>query len=165
LIKNYNNTKPDNFLRTNDRLESIRCANIGIKRKDENNQTSRVEDYLEVIYELVQNKGYATTVDISKYLGVSSPSVTKMTQRLDEMGLLVYEKYRGIKLTENGIKIAINIRNKHSLLSEFFTLIGVNEETANNDIEMLEHYLHEMSIKKLKKLVTIIKEKPKFLED
>ena len=55
-----------------------------------------MEDYLEVIYELVEEKGYATTVDISTYLNVSSPSVTKMVQRLDESGYLNYEKYRGI---------------------------------------------------------------------
>ena len=62
-----------------------------------------MEDYLEVIYELVEQKGYATTVDISTYLNVSSPSVTKMTQRLDETGYLKYEKYRGIRLTDEGV--------------------------------------------------------------
>ena len=63
------------------RLESIRDAN-GVKREED--RTTRMEDYLEVIYELIEQKGYATTVDISKYLNVSSPSVTKMVQRLDE---------------------------------------------------------------------------------
>lgn len=57
-----------------------------------------MEDYLEVIYELEQGKGYATTVDISQYLNVSSHSVTKMVQRLDEGEMLIYEKYKGIKL-------------------------------------------------------------------
>ena len=56
-----------------------------------------MEDYL-VIYELEQGKGYATTVDISQYLNVSSHSVTKMVQRLDEGEMLIYEKYKGIKL-------------------------------------------------------------------
>lgn len=165
MIDNYNNFKSDVFIGENDRLKSIRNANIGMKKKEDNSQTSRMEDYLEVIYELVQSKGYATTVDISTYLNVSSPSVTKMTQRLDELGLLIYEKYRGIKLTANGKKIALNIINKHNLLFELFKLIGVNEDTANNDIEKLEHHLHEMSIKKLKKLITIIKDKQNLLEN
>lgn len=72
-----------------------------------------MENYFEVIYELVQNKGYTTTVDISQYLNVSSPSVTKMVQRLDEGEMLIYERYRGIKLTDKGISIAIGIRNRH----------------------------------------------------
>lgn len=50
-----------------------------------------MEDYLEVIYELIKQKGYATPVDISEYLSVSSPSVTKMVQRLYEQGYLNYE--------------------------------------------------------------------------
>ena len=66
------------------RLLAIRDAN-SVKKQD---RTDRMEDYLEVIYELVQQKGYATTVDISSYLNVSSPSVTKMMQKLDETGYL-----------------------------------------------------------------------------
>ena len=81
-----------------------------------------MEDYLEVIYELIQQKGYATTADISKYLNVSSPSVTKMVKKLDENQYLIYEKYRGIKLTEAGINIAENIREKHSLFAEFLKM-------------------------------------------
>jgi len=72
------------------RLESIRDAHTGKKEKEY--RTDRMEDYLEVIYELVQQKGYATTIDISQYLNVSSPSVTKMVKRLDETGYLKYEK-------------------------------------------------------------------------
>lgn len=55
-----------------------------------------MEEYLEVIYELIQQKGYATTADISKYLNVSSPSVTKMVKKLDENHYLIYEKNRGL---------------------------------------------------------------------
>ena len=91
------NLKHESSLK-NTRLELIRDAN-GAKRED---RTTRMEDYLEVIYELIQQKGYATTVEISKYLNVSSPSVTKMVQRLDESGYLNYEKYRGISLTYEG---------------------------------------------------------------
>jgi len=61
---------------------------------------TRVEDYLEVIYGLIQTKGYARAVDIAEQLGVKSPSVTAMVQKLDDMGLVVYERYRGLTLTE-----------------------------------------------------------------
>ncbi len=60
------------------RLTSIRDANRTIR----DDRTDRMEDYLEVIYELVLQKGYATTVDISDYLNVSSPSVTRMMKKL-----------------------------------------------------------------------------------
>ena len=135
------------------RLEAIRYAN-SVKKED---RTDRMEDYLEVIYELVQEKGYATTVDISSYLNVSSPSVTKMMQKLDETGYLKYEKYRGIKLTHEGIRIARNIRNRHGLLAEFFMIIGVDEETANNDAEGIEHHLHPETMKKLEEFINELK--------
>ncbi len=135
------------------RLSAIRDAN-SVKKQD---RTERMEDYLEVIYELVQQKGYATTVDISSYLNVSSPSVTKMMQKLDETGYLIYEKYRGIKLTNEGIRIARNIRNRHGLLAEFFMIIGVDEETANNDAEGIEHHLHPETMKKLEEFINELK--------
>ncbi len=134
-------------------MVAIREANS--VKKDE--RTDRMEDYLEVIYELVERKGYATTVDISTYLNVSSPSVTKMVQRLDESGYLNYEKYRGIKLTAEGIHVARNIRNRHGLLAEFFKIIGVDEEIANNDAEGIEHHLHPQTIKKLEEFVRGLK--------
>jgi predicted transcriptional regulator len=63
-------------VKQDNRLKAIRDAN-SVKKED---RTDRMEDYLEVIYELVEQKGYATTVDISNYLNVSSSSVTKMTE-------------------------------------------------------------------------------------
>ena len=135
------------------RLEAIRFAN-SVKKED---RTDRMEDYLEVIYELIQEKGYATTVDISSYLNVSSPSVTKMMQKLDETGYLKYEKYRGIKLTNEGTRIAQNIRNRHGLLAEFFMIIGIDEETANNDAEGIEHHLHPETMKKLEEFINELK--------
>jgi len=140
-------------LEKDNRLLAIRDAN-SVKKQD---RTDRMEDYLEVIYELVQQKGYATTVDISSYLNVSSPSVTKMMQKLDETGYLNYEKYRGIKLTNEGIRIARNIRNRHGLLAEFFMIIGVDEETANNDAEGIEHHLHPETMKKLEEFINELK--------
>jgi Mn-dependent DtxR family transcriptional regulator len=94
-----------------------------------------MEDYLEVIYELIRKKGYATQTDISESLNVSLPSVSKMLQRLEESKYLKYEKYRGINLTQEGINVAVNIREKHGLLSEFFKMIGVDEDVANIDAE------------------------------
>ena len=80
------------MLKNSKRLESIKAAH---KNKKISSTTSE-EDYLEVIAELVELKGYATTLDISRFMNVSPPSVTKMLQKLDEKGYLEYEKYHGI---------------------------------------------------------------------
>lgn len=116
-----------------------------------------MEDYLEVIYELIQQKGYATTLDISKYLNVSSPSVTKMVQRLCETGYLNYEKYRGLSLTQKGTSVAIDIHNRHSLLTEFLKMIGVDEDVANRDAEGRASFAFR-NIKEIGRLCQINKE-------
>ena len=116
-----------------------------------------MEDYLEVIYELISQKGFATTVDISSYLNVSSPSVSKMLQRLNESGHINYEKYRGISLTEAGIAVAKNIHERHGVLADFLKMIGVEADTANRDAEGIEHHLHPETLKKLEEFIKLVK--------
>jgi Mn-dependent DtxR family transcriptional regulator len=146
------------------RLESIRNAhNVKKEGGGVEDRTDRMEDYLEVIYELVQQKGYATIIDISTCLNVSSPSVTKMLQRLDESRYLDYEKYRGIRLTQQGTDVAKNIHKRHSLLAEFLKMIGVDKDTANRDAEGIEHHLHSETLKKLEEFVKTVKKNPEFI--
>ena len=123
-----------------------------------------MEDYLEVISELVEMKGYATTLDISRYMNVSAPSVTKMLKKLDERGYLEYEKYHGINLTKKGNQIANAVKQKHSILLEFFEILGIGRETANRDAEGIEHHLNPKTIRQLRKFITFLKSNPKLLE-
>ena len=136
-----------------DRLKLIRNAHKVKEKAIHEQQTDRMEDYLEVIYELIKKKGYATQTDISESLNVSLPGVSKMLQRLDESKYLKYEKYRGINLTEEGIEVAENIHEKHGLLSEFFKMIGVDEDIANIDAEGIEHHIHPQTLRKLREFI------------
>lgn len=147
--------------RDSKRLDSIKAAHQSARA----GSSSRVEDYLEVISELVELKGYATTLDISRYLNVSAPSVTKMLQRLDEGGYLEYEKYHGINLTNKGNQIADTIRQKHGILLEFFEILGIGHDTANRDVEGLEHHLNPKTIKQLRKFITFLKSNPKVIDN
>ncbi len=143
------------------RLDSIKAAHESEKSR----HSTRMEDYLEIISELVEQKGYATSLDISRYMNVSAPSVTKMLKRLDESGFLEYEKYHGINLTRKGSQVAEGIRQKHGILLEFFEILGVGYETANRDIEGIEHHLDPKSIRQLRKFITFLKSNPKILAD
>jgi len=142
-----------------ERLESIKEAHRSTKT-----DYSRMEDYLEVISELVELKGYANTIEISRYLNVSAPSVTKMLQRLDENGYLEYEKYKGINLTAKGNALADTIRQKHGILLEFFKMLGINHDIANQDAEGIEHHLNSQTIKQLRKFIIYLKANPQVLE-
>ena len=143
------------------RLESIKAAHKTIKKES----TATREDYLEIISELVDLKGYATTLDISRYMNVSPPSVTKMLQKLDEGGYLEYEKYHGINLTEKGKQTANTIRQKHGILLDFFEILGVGIGIANQDIEGIEHHLNPKTIRQLRKFITFLKSNPKIIDE
>jgi Mn-dependent DtxR family transcriptional regulator len=148
-----NNSNNKNNSSNDSRLASIRGAN-NAKRPG---CTYRMEDYLEIIYELVQHRGYATLADVAENLNVRPPSVTTMMRRLDHSGLLNYEKYRGIQLTKKGVDIAKIIHERHSLLSEFLKKIGVSEKIANEDAESMEHHLHPQTMLRLTELMHILK--------
>ena len=143
------------------RLESIRTAHKTVKKES---STTR-EDYLEIISELVELKGYATTLDISRYMNVSPPSVTKMLQKLDEKGYLEYEKYHGINLTDKGKRLADTIRQKHGILLDFFEILDVGKDIADQDVEGLEHHLNPKTIKQLRKFLTFLKSNPKIINE
>jgi len=143
------------------RLDSIKAANQSIDRKTH----IRREDYLEIISELVGLKGYATTLDISRHMNVSPPSVTKMLQKLDKDGYLEYEKYHGINLTSKGNQVAEAIRQKHSTLLEIFEILGIKKDIANQDVEGMEHYLNPKTIKRLRKFLVFLKSNPKIIDE
>lgn len=143
------------------RLESIRAVHESESRKS----TTRTEDYLEVIAELVELKGYATTLDISRHMGVSAPSVTRMLQRLDENGHLEYEKYHGIRLTAAGARLAEAVRQKHGILLEFLEVLGVARDAADRDAEGIEHHLDEKTTRQLRKFTTYLRSHPDVLAE
>jgi len=122
------------------------------------------EDYLERIHELIEEKGYARVVDIASSLDVKQASVTSMVQKLDELGFLKYEKYRGLILTEKGREVARRIQNRHETLSRFFSLFGLSAETQQQDIEGIEHHLSPATVDVLADLADFFEQNPKVLE-
>jgi Mn-dependent DtxR family transcriptional regulator len=121
---------------------------------------TRVEDYLEVVYELIRRKGYARPSDIAEQLGVSTASVTGMLQRLHRMGLIVYERYRGLTLTPKGQQLARNIQQTHLTILKFLRIFGIEEKTAQEDAEGIEHHLHKATIERIGHFVDFVDEHP-----
>lgn len=115
--------------------------------------TPSMEDYLERIYKLIDEKGYARVSDIAEGLEVHPSSVTKMIQKLDKDEYLIYEKYRGLVLTNKGKKVGKRLVDRHQLLEEFLGLIGVQQEYIYNDVEGIEHHLSWDSITRIETLV------------
>jgi len=116
--------------------------------------TSHMEDYLERMYNLIEEKGFARVVDIAQALQISPSSVTNMLQRLDEKGFVSYEKYRGVTLTETGKRIGEDMVKRHRDLTRFLRLLGVEDENVIfEDVEGIEHHLSKESMRCIRKFV------------
>jgi len=124
-----------------------------------------MEDYLERIYRLIDEKGYARVSDIAEGLEVHPSSVTKMIQKLDKDNYLIYEKYRGLVLTNKGKKIGKRLVDRHHLLETFLTIIGVQEDKIYADVEGIEHHLSWDSITCIESLVEFFNRDPSRVED
>jgi Mn-dependent DtxR family transcriptional regulator len=122
-----------------------------------------VEDYLERISELIKTKGYARVVDIAAELKISQASVTTMVQRLDGEGLVKYEKYRGMVLTSAGEEVAARIAHRHELLTHFLTLLGLEKEVVDHDVEGMEHHVSAETFESLEKLSRYLEAHPAVL--
>lgn len=105
-----------------------------------------VEDYLEQIHNLIEGKGYARVVDIAKNLGISQASVTNMIQRLDAEGYVVYERYRGVVMTDSGKKIGKEIARRHEVLTRLLTSFGLDAATVHEDVEGMEHHISRATL-------------------
>lgn len=110
------------------------------------------EDYLETIYNLECTPGHARISDIAKILELSKPSVTQMMQRLDKEGYVIYKPYYPLKLTSKGKQIGKCVAERHKVLAEFFTILGVPKKIQEKDIHGIEHCLSPITLKKLKNL-------------
>lgn len=122
--------------------------------------SAAVEDYLERILELINSKGYARVVDIAAALKISQASVTNMVQRLDTEGLLNYEKYRGLILTSAGKALARKIAHRHKLLTDFLTLLGLDDRVIYHDVEGMEHHISPPTLRAIEALTAQLRRRP-----
>jgi len=118
--------------------------------------TRKVEDYLEAIGDLLEERGYVKAKDIADRLAISRPSVSEMLRKLDESGYITYEKYGGIAFRPEGRRLAEEIKRRHTLLVEFLKIMGVSEENAQKDACKFEHDISPETIGCLIRFVEFI---------
>ena len=108
------------------------------------------EDYLETILVLKERLGEVRSIDIVNEMHFSKPSVSVAMKKLREHGYIEVNKDGYIHLTDAGHKVASNIYERHTLLTSFFTMLGVSEEVASADACKIEHDLSEETFLKIK---------------
>jgi DtxR family transcriptional regulator, Mn-dependent transcriptional regulator len=107
--------------------------------------TSAVEDYAKAIYALETRGGAAvSTTALAERLHVSAASASSMVKRLAEMHLVEHEPYRGVRLTPEGVKVALEVLRHHRLLEVYLAEeLGVPWDRVHDEAEVLEHVLSE----------------------
>ena len=99
------------------------------------------EDYLEAMLMLKEERGYIRSIDVAEKMGVTKPSVSYATKRLRESGYIAFDSAGMIVLLPSGLEIAERIYERHKLLTELLTGLGVSPETAREDACRIEHDL------------------------
>ncbi len=124
-----------------DVLPDAKRHSEGFRRTREVQRTALLEDYAELIGDLIDSGGEARQVDIASRLGVSQPTVAKMLRRMIADGLVVQKPYRGVFLSETGTRLASQSRDRHHTVESFLSALGVSADTARIDAEGIEHHV------------------------
>lgn len=113
--------------------------------------SASLEDYLEAIYKIIEEKQGVKAIEISRKLGVGRSSVTEALKTLADKKLVNYGRYDVISLTETGEKAAQEVIAKHNVLCEFFVeILGLSTAEAEKNACRVEHVLSETASNRLK---------------
>ncbi|EEW8151783.1 manganese-binding transcriptional regulator MntR [Escherichia coli] len=118
----------------------------GFRQVREAHRRELIDDYVELISDLIREVGEARQVDMAARLGVSQPTVAKMLKRLATMGLIEMIPWRGVFLTVEGEKLAQESRERHQIVENFLLVLGVSPEIARRDAEGMEHHVSEETL-------------------
>lgn len=131
---NPDESRPSALVDADTQVESFRQTR-------NNRRTELVEDYVELIADLIDHDGEARQVEIAQRLGVAQPTVAKMLKRLASDGLIQQRPYRGVFLTDEGKELARLSRERHRIVEAFLCALGISPETARIDAEGIEHHV------------------------
>jgi len=133
--------------------------------------SSTMEDYLETIYALKRESGFARVGEIASSLNVKSSSVNSAIKFLCDKGLVSHERYGYVGLTKKGERIASEVQDKHDILFRFLTeFLMIDPSTAQKEACCIEHAISDETFVRLTKFFKFLEggfggERPKFLKN
>lgn len=134
-----------------------------LMQQENESLTPSMEDYLEMVARLSQERGFTRIGDLAKALNVQPPSTSKMVQKLAEASFLEYEKYGLIELTKKGQELGQYLLERHESIEQFLKMIGVTKEILQ-ETEKIEHNISEETMLRIRLLVDFMKEHEGYLE-
>jgi DtxR family Mn-dependent transcriptional regulator len=118
---------------------------VETKREAVSERSTAVEDYAKAIYALERRGGAAVSTNaLAARLGVTAASASGMVKRLGELGLVEHRPYRGVSLTDDGRRVALEVMRHHRLLELYLVQsLGLSWDRVHEEAEVLEHVLSE----------------------
>lgn len=104
------------------------------------------EDYVEIVFDLINQKGEARTCDIADHLGVSHVTAVRTIDRLKQKGYLVTEQHQPVTLSKKGLQLAMSSKEKHHFLLQYLMALGISEKAAAIDVEGMEHHISQETL-------------------
>lgn len=134
--------------------------------KENKNLSSGLEDYLEAIYVAHINNKPLKGAELARQMDISRASVSEALSKLVTKKLIKYSSYQTISITNDGIKEAIRIYNKHNTLKEFFkTILGVETKEAEENACKIEHIISQNVLQKINSFTQYCNQNKEFLKD
>ncbi len=115
--------------------------------------TALLEDYAELIADLIATGGEARPTDLARRLGISHASAIKTIARLKREGLATSRPYRGVFLTPAGEALAARTKARHKMVVDLLKAVGVPSEAAEQDAEGIEHHVSEVTMRAFAKFL------------
>lgn len=120
------------------------------RRTRENHANETAEDYVEAIFEIIEDQGHCRVGDLAKHFAVSHVTVSRTVGRLQADSLLLTEPYKPITLTAAGVKLAKKMKKRHAIVFDFLLSLGVDRQTAQIDSEGIEHHVSDQTLRAMK---------------
>jgi DtxR family Mn-dependent transcriptional regulator len=130
--------------------------------QNKNQLTSAMEDYLEMIYRNIGREGYMRINTLSELLNVKPSSATRMVKKLKELGLICYEKYGIIFLTDDGKEYGRFLLERHNIVEKFLKSLGIKENLLT-ETELVEHNISKNTMERINKLNQILEAYPEII--
>lgn len=118
----------------------------GFRQVREAHRRELIDDYVELISDLIIEVGEVRQADMAARLGVSQPTVAKMLKRLALLGFIQMIPWHGVFLTPEGEKLAQESRKRHQIVENFLLVLGVSPEIARRDAEGMEHHVSQETL-------------------
>jgi DtxR family transcriptional regulator, manganese transport regulator len=132
---------------------AAKLRSVAFRRIRTDHQSELAQDYVELIAELIDERGEARCSDIAMRMGVANATVVKMLKRLQDSELVTQEPYRPIFLTGDGWKLAEDGKRRHEVVERFLLAIGVPADTARIDAEGIEHHVSTDTLKAMARFI------------